>query len=325
MSNNSTSSVSEIISIVTNSTALLVCLLAAILVFVLRLYNKVVYRLGLYQVLAALAFASMEVLGITLVSYVQPKSKDICFAIGWLNMYSRWVKLFFTVWVTFHLYCFAVFHENLKKLEVLYVVTSLLVPVAIAAVPLITRSYGVSMIGGCYVYASNGSQQLARIERFALWDGPAMLILLATSAAMVAMVIRLAYRVCWRFKYEPITEGDQFWMALKQLLPLAAFPILFAILVIPEFIFHIFEATRPTIQKELQAFASVSISLWSMASGATLLVHISLARLCGRKPQRKETQGKELQYHSSHRPDNVVSETAVSTNSATWFSVPNSS
>ena len=75
------------------------------------------------------------------------------------------------MWVTFHLFCFAVFQKNLKKLEVLYVVTSLLVPAVIAAVPLITNSYGHSPDGAvCYMYAEN---EAAFIERFALWDGPA--------------------------------------------------------------------------------------------------------------------------------------------------------
>ena len=79
----------------------------------------------------------------------------------------------------------------------------------------------------CYIYAFN---DVASIERFALWDGPAVIILLAASTAMVVMVIKLTGRVCLRSTYEPITDGDQFWKALKQLLPLAVFPI---------FVFHL--------------------------------------------------------------------------------------
>ena len=137
------------------------------------------------------------------------------------------------MWVTFHLFCFAVLHKNLKKLEVLYVVTSLLVPAVIACVPLITDTYGRSPDGAyCYIYVKE-NENSASIERFALWDGPAMIILLAASTAMVVMVIKLTGRVCLRSKYEPITDGDRFWKALKQLLPLAAFPILFLVFEIP--------------------------------------------------------------------------------------------
>ena len=64
--------------------------------------------------------------------------------------------------VTFHLFCFAVLHKNPKKLEVLYVVTSLLIPAGIASVPLITQSYGANPSGTlCYIYASN----ISLIER----------------------------------------------------------------------------------------------------------------------------------------------------------------
>eukprot|EP00731_Ephydatia_muelleri_P035965 Em0185g5a len=61
--------------------------------------------------------------------------RRICTAIGFLEVYTEWKKLLFTTWVTFHLFCFAVFHKNMKKLEALYVVTSLLVPALIAALP----------------------------------------------------------------------------------------------------------------------------------------------------------------------------------------------
>ena len=57
----------------------------------------------------------------------------LCIVVGLLVMYTEWMKLLFTMWVTFHLFCFAVLHKNLKKLEVLYIVTSLLVPALIAA------------------------------------------------------------------------------------------------------------------------------------------------------------------------------------------------
>ena len=133
---------------------------------------------------------------------------------GWFSLYSQWMKLLFTMWVTFHLFCFAVLHKNLKKLEVLpYAVTSLLVPAVVACIPLLTHSYGRSPDGtNCFMYAED---DIAFTERIAIWDGPAMFILLATSTAMVVMVIKLTGSVYLRSKYEPITDGDQFWKALN--------------------------------------------------------------------------------------------------------------
>ncbi|KAL5509158.1 hypothetical protein EMCRGX_G004468 [Ephydatia muelleri] len=229
----STSISNHAVLAVTNGVSVLVCLLAAILLCCLKLYKKLVYRLALYQVLSALALASVGAMQVVFINYDESPNMygRVCIAIGFLWLYSQWTKLLFTMWVTFHLFCLAVLHKNLKKLEVLYVVTSLLVPALIVAVPLITHTYGLSPGGNaCYIYANTS---VAFIERLALWDGPAMLMLIVASTAMVVMVTKLTSQVCRRSKYEPITDGDEFTKALKQLLPLAAFPMLFFIFAIP--------------------------------------------------------------------------------------------
>ena len=284
MSNFNVSILSDVIITGTNSASVLVCLLAAFLVYHLRLYRTVVYRLALYQVLASLAFATVEVFQIIFVNYSKaPEVYDrACMAIGWLIMYSLWVKIFFMTWVTFHLFYFAVLQKNLKKFEVLYVATSLLIPALIASIPLTTRTYGLNKYGFCFL---NDTASVATIERFSLWYGPALLILLAISIAMIVMVITLARRVYSRSKYEPITEGDQFWTAVKQLLPLSAFPILFFIFLIPVFIdaviAHIYAANKSL------TITNLFIALWSMSSGVTLLIHISVVRCFSAKRKRK--------------------------------------
>lgn len=99
--------------------------------------------------------------------------------------------------------------------------------------------------------------------------------------AMIVMVIKLATQVCRRSNYEEITGGDQFWKALKQLLPLAAFPMLFAIFEIPVLLFHVYATQR---SKPIRLLAGgVCFSLWGTASGATVLIHISVTQICGKK------------------------------------------
>ena len=268
---------SDILFFVTVCGSVLVCLVAAILVLTLRLYKRVVYRLALYQVLASLAFAIVEVLQAILVNDLY--NSESCAAIGWLTVYTQWMKLLFTVWATLHIFCFGVFHKTLR-LEVLYVVTSLLVPAVIASVPLTTNTYGRMHLGNiaslCYIFGNetDNIDIAAVIERLVLWDGPAMIILFAASTAMAVMVLKLTHKVCWRLKCDSLTEGDQFWKALKQLLPLAAFPMLFFIFIIPQLALNIYLATTPTANKVLFLVAIAFISLWSLASGVTLIVHI---------------------------------------------------
>ena len=330
--NSSDANVSSVVDVlvitVANSVSVLVCLLAAILVLILRLYKKVVYRLALYQVLASLILATDVILQVILLHYSSSYGRE-CIAMGWVRVYAGWMKLLFTMWVTFHLFCFAVLHKNLKKLEVLYVVTSLLVPAVIACAPLITDTYGRNRDGTecfIYMYAFN---DIASIERFALWDGPAMIILLAASTAMVVMVIKLTGRVCLRARYEPITDGDQFWKALKQLLPLAAFPIVFLICEIPIFIYHIYAPTSSMPNMTLEISKSVFISMWSMTSGGTLLIHIIVVKCLSLARNRKCEHGNRVmqQTISFHNPtaSRLVLGSSRSAWSATRLSFPTSS
>ena len=271
-----------------NGVAGLVCLLVAILVLALKLHKTLVYRLALYQVLSALAFATVEAFQIIFISYdiSTVVYGQTCNTIGWLSFYTRWAKLLFTMWVTFHLFCFALLQKNLKKLEVLYVVTSLLVPAPIASVPLVTRTYGVSSFHSyCYIYSHNGNPHLLDLtERLVLWDVPAMVILMISSAAMVIIIITIAKRLCQKMEYEPITKGDTFWKALKELLPLAAFPIFFFIFQVPGLMYDLFSGK---VEREAALGTPVMCtSLWSLSSGVTLIIHL-LVMACIHRGRRR--------------------------------------
>ena len=271
------------IYITLNFVAVLVCLVAAILVFGKGLYKKVVYRLGLYQVLASLALATTNIFEtLPFISYdTNPTLYDrLCKAIAWFGFHSQWMKLIFTMWVVFHLFCFAVFHKNWKKLEVLYVVTSLLLPAVIAMVPLATGTYVYSIsTKQCYINAPNGT--IAFIENVVLWDAPAVVVLSLSSTAMIVVIIKLARTVCLRSKQEKITEGDQFLRALKQLIPLAAFPLFFFIFFIPGFVYNVdkfLSSSAEPPNMPLLFIISVSIPMWSMTSGMTLIAHLCVAK-----------------------------------------------
>ena len=193
--------------------------------------------------------------------------------------------------------------------------------------PLITKTYGRNPDGAfCYIY--DAYNDVASIERFALWDGPAIIILLAASIAMVVMVIKLTGRVCLISRYEPITDGDQYWKALKQLLPLAAFPIVFLICEIPVFIYHVYAAKSPMPNALLDISQSVFFSLWSTTSGGTLLIHIIVVKCLSLARNRKREHGNGVmqQTVSFHNPTaNLLVGSSQPARSATQFSLPTSS
>ena len=310
----------------TNVISVLICLLAVTLVFRLKLHKKVVYRLALYQVLSSIALAMAELSQLILFYYHNSPELygRLCVAIAWFDMYSLWMKLLFTLWTTFHLFYFAMFHKNLKRLEALYVCTSLIVPVGVASVPLTTGSYGFSPIDGCYITAYENSTTLrgAIIERFALLDAPAMAMLLVASAAMVVMVIRLR-RIYWRLRRnsQPSTAGgDHFRRALSQLLPLAVFPITFFVFIIPVLVYDIYYCfLTPTPDEGLILSDYLFISLWTISSGMAVIVHILMTVLPARCKRFHETAS--VSRYRTMDPT-VGLEVDMSVNSCTSYRLP---
>ena len=112
----------------------------------------------------------------------------------------------------------------------------------------------------------------------------------AISPYVTILLITIARLLCRRLKFEPITAGGQFWKALKELLPLAAFPILFFVFIIPSSTFHISSSESTAIAKATVIPGEIFISLWSMTSGATLITHIFLVKCFKKKVNEWENK-----------------------------------
>ena len=135
---------------------------------------------------------------------------------------------------------------------------------------------------------------------------------------MVVMGIKLASQVYRRYTYKPINECDQIWKALKQILPLSAFPILFFIFEIPILLYHVYTTQHSTPSEGMYIATILCFSLWSASSGATVIIHISVVRICGRK--RKHIKPVHL---SVTRPlFSKLGATEFHAISATHFSLP---
>ena len=266
-----------------NAVSVFVCLLAAILVCTLKLHKKTVYRLALYQVLASLVYAGSSVCQIFLLyhhaSLTQNELLRLCQVLVFTVVFASWMKVCFAAWVAFHLSIFAVFHKNMKQLEVLYVVSSLLVPAVPACVPFATHSYGLQG-SVCWIQSWKDNcptniSVVGVVEQFALMYGPSMAVLLIVSVAMVVMVVAIP---CQSRKY----HNGQNSKALQQLLPLAVYPLLFFVFTIPPFVNRLY-GTRTNISHSkayaLSIMGAVSVASWSFFTGISLIVHILEAKL----------------------------------------------
>ncbi|KAL5467425.1 hypothetical protein EMCRGX_G031646 [Ephydatia muelleri] len=220
------------------------------------LYRQFLYRLAAYQVTASLLHAIIAISQFAFLNYDYSKHPS-CVVVGYLYLTTVWMKTCFGFWITFHLFCFAILLKNTKKLEPLYVVTSILFPIAISSVPLATGSYGPTG-EWCWMEARKCDKAAGFIEQIALWSGPAFVVLILQSIAMLTIMITVYYRA-----YGKSDHGrDQYRKAFKQLLPLVAYPVLFCILVTPPLIARVygFAATPKDLGQPVQWLRVASLS-----------------------------------------------------------------
>ena len=210
-----------------------ICAIAIILTIFLRLHKIVIYRLAIYQVSSAMAYGMCSAL--TVIEYVTMPANNttlwtsVCYASAYLDTYTLLVKLFFTIIISVHLFVFAVCYKNLKKLEICYVVTSLVVPAAMAAVPFITHTYGQQDFRGPWCWIQEDSTgcppQPIRpgvIEVYSLIAVSLLFVTLLVGVMLGVLLCRVHCRVS-----RTATKNKT---AIRQMLPLVSYPIVFYVL-----------------------------------------------------------------------------------------------
>ncbi|KAL5517100.1 hypothetical protein EMCRGX_G002571 [Ephydatia muelleri] len=275
----------------TGGASVLVCSVAVVLVVVFKLYKQFAYRLALYQVLAAMAFGvacAVEAIFVNYDSNPETYSRA-CQGIASVFFCLEWVKLMFTNCVTFHLFCFAVLHKNFKRLEPVYIISSLALPAAFASVPYMTSSYGRSG-AWCWIqdWKNNCPSEIleaGNVETFALWYGPAFCLLLVDSIAMVAMGVVLGCRARHRgdvsrdsLLLSAMSTNKAHKSALNQLLPLLAYPVIFFVFILGMFSYRLYNSQpRPPNYLLLKATAVLAPGV-GLTAGVVLLAHIAVAK-----------------------------------------------
>lgn len=230
----------DVILIVYASTGLvsiIVSLTAVLLVLCLRLYPRFVYRLVLYQELSSILLSLTQCIGLLQLSAADKAGYDrdaVCSANGFLLQYALWAKLMFTLWLVFHLFYLGVFLKNCQRLELLYIFSSIIFPLIPAVIPLATKSYGIDGArcwiddrdSDCHVFV----KELAEI--YTLWYGPAIISLLLANSAIVLLLLIMRHRAYNEVDPEltPLVRKNK--QALRQMLPLVFYPLLFLVLMV---------------------------------------------------------------------------------------------
>ena len=261
--------------------AVVTCVLGALLVAALRLYKVFTYRLALYQVLSGMTSGAVCVWDAAFVIYYRDHveaNKPMCLAVAFLLEYTMWAKLLFTLWTTFHLFAFSMCFKNFKTLEPFYICTALVFPALIAIVPFTTTSYGLAG-QWCWIVSlsenhncTSSPTQRGTVEQFALWFIPSSFVLAAESIAVVVMGIVLSYRAHRARRNEVIDRS--YAKALKQMLPLIAYPITWCTLSVPTMADRLYQSIYSQSNSGLVMANAILTPGWNVAAGLALIVHI---------------------------------------------------
>lgn len=259
-----------LISLPVSCISSLLCLTTLISVCILKLHKKLVYRLAIYQVLSALTFSLIWICLCTYEaaaadhlfpnytflysnasSYVVISPYKIPFVLlGSLLLGSAITKAMFTVWISIHLFALAVFHRNLKRLERLYVGSSIFVSLLVT---IIVMALGyktcVSVDDAVYIAVFG--------------------ILVAATFLVIVMGIILCRRACRRRSASLAEYEKHHKKALCEMLPLIMYPILFFIFTIPIAIFSTADYSS-TAEFFFISFAP----FWSFTTSLLLIIHI---------------------------------------------------
>ena len=254
--------------------SLLLCLAAVAVVCKQKLHKTLVYRLALYQVLSAMDFSIIWMIASLNILFYTYK---VGVVLDSLLMGSSFIKLMFTVWISIHLFALAVFHKNLQRLERLYVVSSLLIPLAVTIV----------LLGINLTSCANNREQIIFIIIFA--------VLMLVSLVMVVMGTILCHRACRR-RNAVLSEYDkQHKKALREMLPLLLYPIFFLLLATPLFAITVLNFEKPdynftysnyttTIYTDTAFFwFGAAAPFWSFTTSLLLISHFCVVRCISNK------------------------------------------
>ena len=328
----------SIISIIT-------CLIAMAMAVKFKLHKYFVHRLAIYQVLSAMLYNAILALEVVFINYDKNKSVyyPICVAEGFLIEYVIWIKLLFTFCLTFHLFCFSVFHVSLNWLEIVYVLISTLGPALFTWIPFVSGLYGLAG-AWCWIQnwkGDNASKKLPQgeIEQYTLLYGPAIFCLLLCGVAVVIVTAILVHRAyncnCCNNKahdddydeHQPLLkeqQTEQRKKVLREMLPLVSYPIL-------SFMFYIPACINRVVGSVLQSpsfisfmWSGVSLPLIGLLAGVSLIVHIFILEY----PKRRSTAGKkrkqlvDVTQRIKSITDVFTTDTVASTAARTHFEAP---
>ena len=318
----------------------LICVIALLITCYYRLYKRIVHRLVIYQLLSAIMFSLVCSAELSFLNYDYNDSsmmmKALCGAVGFLVSVTIGIKFIITFWLTFYLFMFAVFSKDLYHLELLYIITSIGIPLLFDWIPFVNGLYGAAGAwcwirnwkGGC----PEDKIMLGTIEQYAFEYVPGGLLFLIDLILIIVTIGVLLYRSYCRpvkeaAEYDPLLErqAKRQKKAFKEILPLILYPIIFIILFLPSLIQRIYGAIVPEAQRYFVfVLQAVTIPGYGLFVGVIVIIHIFIMKCCG-FPMNQKLHKASSVGRSMKEPNHYTADTVAATGAKTYFSAPRES
>ena len=289
------------------SMSFLMCAISVCCVGWQKLYKHFSFRLASCQVLSSMMFSMGMIIQVVLINNKKGAIDHLtCEMAGFVMEYFMWVKLLFSLSLIFHFFFVGVFKKSLVKLELIYVFLSLLLPLLFVWIPFINNSYG---IAGAWCWIRDWEDDCAQknyaigiVEQFVLWYGPVFIALTISVVVIVfiaVITVRREYYLSVNFKlnsetrsllhstYEDSNNHNK--KALKQMIPLLVYPVIFYVLVLVPLVNRIYDAISSKANYPLALIHSLSIGSWGFFSSCALLIHMLLKNKHEPRPAYLET------------------------------------
>ena len=312
------------------------CVFTIGLVFYLRLHRHFIYRLSMYQVVSSMLLSVDNILVIFLTTYFErfvTLQRIVCLLTAVLKTYFVWINLLLTIVLTLHFFLLAVCFKNFKKLEIFYVLNSVIFPLFFVWVPFINNNYG--KVGAfCWIRSETDDGQSNKegvIEQYTLLYGPCYLFLIIAIIVSILVVALLIWRGnCGRGvsnEEEPLIgwTRTKHKNALIELTPLLSYPIIF-------FVFNLFVIGRriydyivPNANFKLALAHAVIMTSWGVLSSIALLSHMIVIRYVRKRKGRELSNRRERTNNVCTGENKTVRYTAnseVSTYARTQYLIP---
>ena len=234
----------EEITIMTVSLAVvgfLMCLVALIVIMVLKQYRSFVHRLITYLLLVGIiqeAAIGMQVIPIDLsgnIVKIKEGLHDLCVAVGFFSQVVASIFYLLVAWVILYLALLTVFkyRANKRKHEITGLLITFGIPPTFSWLPFTHNAYGLAG-PTCWIRSTDVDNcdlnTLGVIYQFSLFYGPLMVLILFGFLSFLAIVVTLCIRN-WRHPQEEGTHQQQtYQQAIKESLLFLVYPVLYILI-----------------------------------------------------------------------------------------------